>query len=113
MKVNIYKIPFAYLFNNWVELKIENRGYIEQKEFDAEECWHICNWSCYSDNKPNNLFGNIDVANSDVIFEKYISKNNSEFYIALPVGWQIIKGTLNDVKQWLITVEKPIIPKEL
>jgi len=76
--------------------ELEEKGYIEAEEFHADNCWHLCNWDCWTDEKPENLHSDLYVVNSDVIF--YNPKEN-KYYLALSVGW-CIKDTLEEIVEY-------------
>lgn len=79
MEIKIWRISNT-------DCEVEEMGYITAKEFHADECWHICNWGCYTDDKPENLHSELDVVNSDVVFH---NPKEDKYYLALPVGWYI------------------------
>lgn len=85
MKIKIFKLPFGYFHINDIQFEIKEQGYIEAKKFDRNEFWDLCNWSCYTENKPENLFSDIEVANSDVIF---LHPKTQKYHLALPFGWK-------------------------
>jgi hypothetical protein len=70
------------------------QGYIEVVKFDSQDCWDLCNWSCYQDIKPENLHSDIEVANSDIIFH---NPKTNKYHLALPSGWKVLKS-LDEVK---------------
>lgn len=94
MKIDIYKAKW-----NGKELEPVNIGYIELDKFDEDECWHLCNWMCWSKTKPNNLHSKITVCNTDVIFH---NPENDMYYTPGSAGWNDPLPTLNAcVVYWL------------
>jgi hypothetical protein len=90
MKANIYKLPFGYFDSKHIQFNFETKGYIEMEKFDRDECWHLCNWSCWSkEGKPNNLFSDLEVVNSDVIFHDEVL---NKYHLAEHVGWHTEKS---------------------
>lgn len=79
MKIDIYKAKW-----NGKELEPVNIGYIELNKFDEDECWHLCNWSAWSEIKPDNLHSKITVCNTDVIFH---NPENDMYYTPGSTGW--------------------------
>lgn len=61
-------------------------GYIIADKFDEDECWDLCNWSCWrrKEGKPENLHSELDVCNSDVAF---LNPDTNIWYVAKHVGW--------------------------
>lgn len=52
-------------------------------EHIADRCWHLCNWACWTDTKPEELDSTLSVCNSDVAFEI-----RGTYWMALTVGWE-------------------------
>ena len=104
MKVCIWKIPFGWLtFGYTMKFTIEEKGYIELDKFDRQECWHLCNWSCWADGeKPDNLHSDLDCANSDVIFLDPIT---GVYHLALSFGWEEFKS-LEDTINYCIKIHE-------
>lgn len=115
MKINILKIPFGYWYTD-IPLTINEAGYIEQQEFDAEECWNLLNWSCWTEEKPENVFSHLSVCNSDIIL---YNVESDTYHVCLPFGWKEFtnynqmllflnnrKYTLNDVRKGIEELEK-------
>ena len=99
MKINIYKIPFAYYFSYTHEpFNIIKKGYVELDKFNEEECWHLLNWSCWSDEKPENVFSDLSCCNSDIIVH---NPETNIYHLALPFGWKEFTS-LESVKEWCI-----------
>jgi len=84
MKAKILKVAFSY-YGKGIGFDITEHGYIEVETFDRERLWDICNWSCYQENKPANLFSDIMVASSNIIFHNPVS---DEYHFAKPMGWE-------------------------
>lgn len=90
VKVNIYTLTMS-------KRDIVSRGYAYIKSFDLNELWHMCNWVCYSNSKPANLFSDIQSANSDIIFHDV---NSEKYYLSLSFGWKSF-NTLEEIKNWI------------
>lgn len=102
MKINIWKIPWGYEHSEVrkrVPFTIHQKGYIEADQFQEEECFHLCNWGCWADNKPENLYSDVEVANSDIIFH---NPEEDKYYLALPVGWHT-ENTLEEMINFITT----------
>lgn len=97
MQIKIYKIPYGYLSTAGLEFDIQERGYIELGIFDPDECWQICNWSCWSkEGKPPHLYSDLDVVNSDVIFH---NPKDDTYHLALRIGWKMT-STLDEMMEY-------------
>lgn len=97
MRIDIYKIPTGYFITDQVELHISPEGYLIVDEFDENEAWHLCNWCFHMDEKPKELFSDIDHANDDIIFHNL---EEGKFYIALYRGWRV-ENTFEGVTEYL------------
>jgi hypothetical protein len=92
--VKIFLVPFECRWSKDVPISIQEKGYLEVEKFDEEECWNLCNWSCWTDKKPENLHSDIEVAGSNIIF---LNPENEKYYMAASVGW-IVKDTLEEIE---------------
>lgn len=61
-------------------------GFIEMNTFDAEECFRICNWSEYTNTKPNVLHANISKAGRGICF---VNPENGEHWLSKTIGWMV------------------------
>ena len=106
MIIKIWKIPFCYMRFKGTEYEIpfniEEKGYIELKEFNEDECWHLCNWSCWDANKPNNLFSDVEVANDDIVFH---NPKEDKYYLALTSGWHC-ENTFEEMVKYIKEADK-------
>lgn len=98
MRIEIFKVPYHYTICRDVKFLLRHEGYIEMDAFDEQLAWHLCNWSCWSNNKPDNLFSNIDIANTDVVF---MNPETKKYYIPLICGW-IIRNSLKEVANYYL-----------
>lgn len=97
MRINIYKLPFSWQFDSLNSpLLVEEKGYILSETFNREECWDLCNWSCWCEKKPKNLLSPLEVVNSDVIFH---NPTDDTYHLALSFGWFEAKS-LNEVIEY-------------
>jgi hypothetical protein len=97
MKANIWKLPYGWdqSFGRDIHVTLTPKGFVELLEFDADECWHLCNWSCWLSQKPKNLHSDLDVANSDVVFHDEI---RNEYHLALRSGWHVCNSLIEVVE---------------
>jgi len=75
------------------------QGYIEDDIsviFNPEDYYDLCNWSCYSNNKPHNLHSNIEYCNHGVCF---YNPATDKYYLALTKGWLI--GSEHRIKTYI------------
>ncbi|MFK3936644.1 hypothetical protein ACI2JA_03890 [Alkalihalobacillus sp. NPDC078783] len=104
MKVQVYSIPFGYQTNKVLRsntlLTFKDRGSIEVDRFSCDELFHLCNWSCWTSEKPRNINSDIEVANSDVIFHDPV---NDVYHLALPFGWEVRK-TKSELADYLYSL---------
>jgi len=92
--INIWSIPHGYLQNpNNVPFSIQENGYIVSSSFDQKQCWKLCNWSAWSNEKPSNLNSDIEFANYNVIF---YNPFDDLFYLSLQSGW-LVRESLEDI----------------
>ena len=84
--------------------ELTERGYamVEQLENnnDAEYCWHLCNWACWSGDEvqPENLFSDVDVCNHGIVF---VNPETNVWFLALSNGW--LHGTEAEVREYIRT----------
>lgn len=99
LKNNMKKIRIFTPSYNGKDIELNNSGYIQLPEFDRDKCWEICNWSGYSDYKPENLFSQISSCSTDIIF---LNPDTEEYHIPLGFGWCIVtnkKAVCDTIKQ--------------
>ena len=79
------KIPISIYINNEFE-NFQDAGYIEMDEFDANECFHLCNWSHWTNTKPAELHSDISSAEHGICFTNPETK---EMWLAKSSGWLV------------------------
>lgn len=83
MKIKIYH-PTTDEFGRINSPEIIIRGYVEMKTFDAEDIFNLCNWSHWSEEKPEVLHSDIDHCGHGLII---YNPNEKEYWLSLSVGW--------------------------
>lgn len=76
-------------------------GTIEMDNFDKDECFNICNWSCFSDNKPENLHSDIVAISSGVCFE---NTETGTCHFAKSIGW--VDGSKDCIENYVKSCAK-------
>lgn len=66
--------------------KLKHIGYIEAPVFDAEFCFHLCNWHCWTENKPPQLHSDIGSCGHGICFT---DPNTQNMWLALSSGWLV------------------------
>lgn len=61
-------------------------GYIKSNKFDSDECFNLCNWSNWSETKPENLYADIQSVGKGICFTDPIT---NEKHLALSMGWLV------------------------
>lgn len=86
---------------NTKSLTFKERGYAEfdNPNENHNSVWDLCNWSCYTDKKPENLHSELTHCNSDIVVWVEGSK---EYYVAEPCGWAKF-DTLERAKVYMLT----------
>ena len=59
-------------------------------ESEAEQCWHLCNWSCWCKEKPENMHADIEVCGHGLALQA-----PTETWLSLSVGW--MHGTSTEI----------------
>ena len=95
MKIKLY-FPRRDEFGRIISSEILPEGYVEADKFDAEYCWHLCNWFHWSDKKPKNLHSRIDSCGHGLIV---YDKENNEYWLALSGGW--LRGTYKEILDYV------------
>ena len=68
-------------------------GHIEVETFNQEEIFNICNWSCWTNEKPINLYSNIQSCGHGLMLIHPVTKKR---YLSKSIGWLIgDKETIN------------------
>ena len=71
-------------------------------ESEAEECFRICDWSCWSKAKPKNLHSNICMCSHGIAFQT----PTTETWLALSLGW--LHGTPTEIGEYAMKHQKDI-----
>ena len=75
------KIPIHYCNG----CTMEYIGYIELETFNADRCYHICNWSTHKGAKrPHELFADISHTVRGMCFT---NPETNEIWMPLSIGW--------------------------
>lgn len=64
-------------------------------ETEAEKCFHLCNWSCWAEEKPEDNHTDIEVCGHGLVLQ-----TPTESWLALSVGW--LKGTSVEISEYVI-----------
>lgn len=85
----------VYIFANGVPFY---RGTIDLNtdvftEKEAEKCWHLCNWSCWTEEKPENNHTDIGVCGHGLALQ-----TPTETWLALSCGW--MHGTSTEIAEY-------------
>ncbi|MCM1216011.1 MAG: hypothetical protein NC548_16000 [Lachnospiraceae bacterium] len=92
MEVEIYKAKWT-----GEDLIAVHVGYLKLVKFDRDECWHLCNWSCWTKEKPNHLYTKITSCSTDVIF---YDQDTKRFHIPMGIGWEEADTLEDAVNIW-------------
>lgn len=71
-------------------------GYIQADQFDAEECWHLCNWTQWAEQKPVELHSEIGCCSHGICFTNPETK---EKWLALTSGWLV--GDIVEISEYV------------
>lgn len=102
MRIRIYEFPLQNPRSNLRTDKPRELGYIEVKDeeinkYNANECWHICNWSNWSKVKPSCLQSDIVYCTHGIVFV-YPGLQAEVHCLALSDGWLV--GTEEEVQKY-------------
>lgn len=87
MEIKIYMPKMKYnTCGNVINEIPEYRGYIELDHFDRNECFHLCNWDCWTEEKPKNVHTDIESVGHGIIF---VNPETKENHLALSAGWLV------------------------
>ena len=81
--------------------KIIKHGYLEMESFDLETAFDLCNWSCWTEEKPECVHTDIEWIGHGLIVvdgSKPMYKN-PQFHLALSGGW--LSGDYETIKDYL------------
>lgn len=95
MKIKVYHVETDE-YMRIISPFIIPHGYIEADTFNAEQCWHLCNWDCWADKKPKELHSDIKVCNHGLIV---YNPETKEYWLAITGGW--IRGNGETIIKWL------------
>lgn len=91
IKVNVWQLGYITFKDhlNWNKDKAQCRdmGFVvldEKKDLWEEDVWNLLNWSCWTEDKPDNVKSPLTHCNSDIIIN--IEGTNNYLY-AKSVGW--------------------------
>lgn len=79
-------------------------GYIDVENFDAEEIWHLCNWSCWTEEKPTNLHADINVCDHGLCL---INPVTEERWLAKSFGWLV--GNEKTISDYVLSHRNSIL----
>lgn len=71
-------------------------GYVEVKKFNAQEIFHICNWICWSKEKPSNLHADICYCDHGLCL---INPETKERWSSKSIGWLV--GTEDKISKYV------------
>ena len=98
MKVNIYhfdkEIRKGKLIHSIVPRHL---GYVEVEEFNEEEIWHLCNWDCWTEEKPTNLHADIERCDHGLCL---INPETEERWLATSLGW--LTGSEKTISEYVL-----------
>ena len=95
MKINVYHVE-TNDYGRIISPNIAPHGYIELPVFDADKCWHLCNWFHWSREKPKNVHSDIDSCNHGLIV---YNSQTKEYWLALSKGW--INGNAAKIRSYV------------
>jgi hypothetical protein len=104
-KVKVWQVGYTthkdWVWRNNANAECREMGYVMVEDDDKnwkETVWHLLNWSCWTDEKPENVFSPLTFCNSDIILKK---ENSSRYYSAAHCGWYVstnLNASINNVK---------------
>lgn len=103
MKIKIYH-PETDDYGRIISGTIIPHGYIEMDEFDAEECFNLCNWIHWTEKKPDYVHTDIESCNHGLIV---YNPEKKEYWLALSHDWihgksyEISEYIYRHLKEWL------------
>ena len=82
-----------------IDHHLVGRGYAvtESQSFNPEEIFDLCNWMHTSDEKPNNLYSDIETIGHGLVIEDF----DGNFWLALSVGW--FNGTKEQIENKILS----------
>lgn len=89
MRIPIHIYSFGAIVPEYV-------GYIQADQFDVEECWHLCNWTQWAEQKPVELHSDIGCCSHGICFTNPETK---EKWLALTFGWLV--GNVLEISEYV------------
>ena len=101
MNIPVYtpKFSCADYCGTIIDSNLMDRGYVEiniLSPLNPENVFHFCNWSCWTEEKPENVYTDIDVIGHGLVVKDPIT---GVYHLALSVGW--FSGTKEDVVNYI------------
>lgn len=91
-KVRVWQVGYTtckdWVLRNNANAECKEMGYVMVEDDDKywrDTVWHLLNWSCWTRQKPENVFSPLTFCNSDIILKK---ENSSRYYSAAHCGWE-------------------------
>lgn len=104
-KVRVWQVGYTtckdWVLRNKANAECREMGYVTVEDDDKswrDTVWHLLNWSCWTDEKPNCVHSPLDHCNSDIIIKK---EKSSRYYSAAHCGWESstnLAGSINNIK---------------
>jgi hypothetical protein len=108
MKVQIYIFPQHIRKGKLMhDIVPTHLGYAEVETFDTEHIWHLCNWACWAEEKPKNLYADIEFCGHGLCV---INPETQEIHLALSVGWLI--GNEKKISDYVLNNRYEIVWKQ-
>lgn len=102
MKVNVWQVGYTTQRDTVLRCNAQcrNMGYVEIAEEEGweEDVWNLLNWSCWTSNKPENIYSPLDHCNADIVLQ---IEGTSEYKAAMVSGWKTfssLDGAVNEIK---------------
>jgi hypothetical protein len=84
MNTRVYRVNGKQLFNQHNFVSLEYAGIVVVDQFNRDDLWHLCNWGCWTNERPPNVFTNFSSCGSDVIF----IDEEAKAHLAMTHGWR-------------------------
>ena len=91
MKVPVYTADFDHgICGGLKSINIVPHGYVEIEEFDAEKVFDLCNWSCWTKEKPSCVHSDIDwIGHGLIVVDERKDKWHPVYHLALSTDWLV------------------------
>lgn len=116
--VDVYQVGYtsqeAFENKDKDKLALKYKGYVCVKDDVtnvADNAWHLCNWSCWTETKPDQVHTDLTFCNSDVIFVINDDEEEKEYWCADCFGWTVcrtLNAAIEHVKNRTFNLFKPI-----